>query len=104
MNRSADTSADIADWADPLDVITCDGCSRSFVTQDGPGMIAVIKGACPGCGGRFQLAGTAGAPHSAGARPRPPRARVTAESSASRGEEERRSFAQSPPSPRPPSS
>jgi hypothetical protein len=39
----------------PLDVIACDTCGRSFATQDGPGMLAVIKGPCPDCGGRFQL-------------------------------------------------
>lgn len=38
-----------------LDEITCDGCGRSFMTMDGPGMIAAIKGPCPNCGGRFRL-------------------------------------------------
>jgi rRNA maturation endonuclease Nob1 len=38
-----------------LDVIACDGCGRRFTTDDGPGMIASIKGPCPDCGGRFQL-------------------------------------------------
>ena len=38
-----------------LEVIACDGCGRSFATDDGPGMMAVIKGPCPDCGGRFQL-------------------------------------------------
>lgn len=42
----------------PLDLISCDGCGRSFVTLDGPGMIAAIKGPCPDCGGRFGLAST----------------------------------------------
>jgi hypothetical protein len=39
----------------PLDVIACDACGRNFATQDGLGMLAVIKGPCPDCGGRFQL-------------------------------------------------
>jgi hypothetical protein len=39
----------------PLDVIACDGCGRRFATDDGAGMIAVIKGPCPDCGGRFML-------------------------------------------------
>ena len=38
-----------------LDVIACVDCGRSFATQDGPGMIAIIKGPCPDCGGRFEL-------------------------------------------------
>jgi rRNA maturation endonuclease Nob1 len=38
-----------------LEVIRCDGCGRSFATEDGPGMIAVIKGSCPDCGGTFRL-------------------------------------------------
>lgn len=38
-----------------LDWITCDDCARSFETNDGRGMIAAIKGACPNCGGRFVL-------------------------------------------------
>jgi hypothetical protein len=42
----------------PLDVIACDTCGRSFATHDGPGMLAVIKGPCPDCGGRFQLTET----------------------------------------------
>jgi hypothetical protein len=41
---------------EPLDVIACDGCGRHFATTDGPGMIAAIKGPCPDCGGRFELA------------------------------------------------
>jgi hypothetical protein len=39
----------------PLDLIACGGCGRRFATDDGPGMIAAIKGPCPDCGGRFQL-------------------------------------------------
>lgn len=39
----------------PLHLIACDGCGRRFATDDGPGMIALLKGPCPGCGGRFQL-------------------------------------------------
>jgi hypothetical protein len=38
-----------------LDLIACDGCGRTFATEDGPGMIAAIVGPCPDCGGRFQL-------------------------------------------------
>ena len=38
-----------------LELIACDRCGRHFATDDGPGMIALIKGACPDCGGRFQL-------------------------------------------------
>ena len=49
--RRSETASD----ATPLDVIACDGCGRSFATEDGPGMIAVIKGPCPDCGGRFRL-------------------------------------------------
>lgn len=41
-----------------LDLISCDGCGRTFTTQDGPGMLTAIKGACPDCGGQFHLAGT----------------------------------------------
>jgi hypothetical protein len=39
-----------------LDLIACDGCGRSFTTEDGPGMIAAISGQCPDCGGSFALA------------------------------------------------
>jgi hypothetical protein len=39
----------------PLEMIACDGCGRRFTTDDGPGMIALIKGTCPDCGGRFGL-------------------------------------------------
>lgn len=38
-----------------LDVIACDGCGRCFATEDGAGMLAVIKGPCPDCGGHFEL-------------------------------------------------
>jgi hypothetical protein len=38
-----------------MDRISCEGCDRSFLTIDGPGMIASIKGPCPSCGGRFVL-------------------------------------------------
>jgi len=38
-----------------MDMIACGGCGRSHVTNDGPGMIAAIKGPCPSCGGRFAL-------------------------------------------------
>jgi hypothetical protein len=40
-----------------LEVIACDGCGRRFATDDGPGMLALIKGTCPDCGGRFQMVG-----------------------------------------------
>ena len=39
-----------------LDLIACAGCGRTFVTTDGPGMMAALVGPCPDCGGRFQLA------------------------------------------------
>lgn len=38
-----------------LEEIACDGCKRSFMAMDGPGMIAAIQGPCPDCGGRFRL-------------------------------------------------
>jgi hypothetical protein len=38
-----------------LDLIACDRCGRSFATEDGPGMLAAIKGPCPECGGTFQM-------------------------------------------------
>jgi len=38
-----------------LELISCDGCGRHFTTDDGPGMIAMIKGSCPDCGGSFRL-------------------------------------------------
>jgi hypothetical protein len=38
-----------------LEVIACDGCGRFFATDDGPGMMAVLKGPCPDCGGHFEL-------------------------------------------------
>lgn len=37
------------------DLIACDGCGRSFMTIDGPGMIAALQGPCPDCGGQFRL-------------------------------------------------
>jgi hypothetical protein len=40
------------------DLIECDGCGRSFVSDDAAGMLAAIKGTCPTCGGTFRL-GTA---------------------------------------------
>jgi rRNA maturation endonuclease Nob1 len=40
---------------DLLDLIRCDGCGRWFPTTDGPGMIRIIKGSCPDCGGTFHL-------------------------------------------------
>jgi hypothetical protein len=39
----------------PLDEIACDGCGRSVMSTDGPGLIAVIEGPCPDCGGTFEL-------------------------------------------------
>lgn len=41
---------------DQLAMIVCTGCGRCFATEDGPGMVAAIKGSCPECGGRFRLA------------------------------------------------
>ena len=41
-----------------LDVIACDGCGRCFATEDGAGMLAMIKGPCPDCGGHFELLDT----------------------------------------------
>jgi hypothetical protein len=38
-----------------MDMIACDGCGRPVVTNDGPGMMAALKGPCPSCGGRFAL-------------------------------------------------
>jgi len=38
-----------------MDMIVCDGCSRSVVTNNGRAMISAIKGPCPSCGGRFTL-------------------------------------------------
>jgi hypothetical protein len=37
------------------------------MSTDGPGLIAVIKGPCPDCGGRFQLTRIAGVPTSSDA-------------------------------------
>jgi hypothetical protein len=48
----------------PLDEIACDGCGRSMMSTDGPGLIAVIKGPCPDCGGAFHLVHVAGVPPS----------------------------------------
>jgi hypothetical protein len=48
----------VLDRTPRLDVIACDGCGRCFATGDGPGMLAVIKGPCPDCGGRFKLLDT----------------------------------------------
>jgi PHP family Zn ribbon phosphoesterase len=64
MSTSHDPSRPLPpDAADGrLDVIACDRCGRSFATEDGPGMLAAIKGACPECGGTFQMiAGSEGA-------------------------------------------
>ena len=36
--------------------IECDGCGRSFLTDDAAGMLAAIKGPCPSCGGVFRAA------------------------------------------------
>jgi hypothetical protein len=57
------------------DMIECDGCGRGFVTDDATGMLAAIKGPCPGCGGTFRLAGEVGAhrPAKLVTSPRPPR-------------------------------
>jgi rRNA maturation endonuclease Nob1 len=43
--------------------IECDGCGRSFRTED-PGMLGAIKGPCPTCGGTFRL-GDVAAPQQA---------------------------------------
>jgi hypothetical protein len=55
--RAAETERDAS-----LDLIACQGCGRCFATDDGPGMIAAIKGPCPDCGGRFRLAEAPTAP------------------------------------------
>src|SRR5204863_8299959 len=53
------------------ELIECDDCGRSFVTDDAAGMLAVIKGPCPSCGGTFRLAlAVVGAPAQPGAAPR----------------------------------
>lgn len=56
------------------DLIECDGCGRSFLTDDASGMLAAIKGPCPACGGEFRLgvpvAGQPGAMHTV-SRPKP---------------------------------
>jgi hypothetical protein len=44
----------------PLDEIACDGCGRSVMSTDGPGLIEVIVGPCPDCGGAFRLVRIAG--------------------------------------------
>ena len=44
------------------DLIECDGCGRSFTTDDAAEMLAAIKGPCPSCGGRFVLATLAASP------------------------------------------
>jgi len=36
-------------------LIECDGCGRSFTTDDPIAMLAAIKGPCPSCGGTFCL-------------------------------------------------
>lgn len=56
-----------------LELIGCDGCGRHFATDDGPGMIAVVVGPCPDCGGRFELVDAATDPASRD--PEPLRAR-----------------------------
>jgi rRNA maturation endonuclease Nob1 len=43
------------------DQIECDGCGRSFTTDDPHGMIAAITGPCPSCGGTFRLVQSVGA-------------------------------------------
>ncbi len=57
MNERAETGSTSARPSDRdhLELISCEGCGRSFATPDGPGMIASIKGPCPDCGGRFAL-------------------------------------------------
>jgi hypothetical protein len=53
--KAARTTAATSVRDQPLDLIACDGCGRRFATDDGPGMIAAIKGPCPDCGGRFEM-------------------------------------------------
>jgi hypothetical protein len=36
-------------------LIECDGCGRSFTSDEPVAMIAAIKGPCPSCGGSFRL-------------------------------------------------
>lgn len=36
--------------------IECDGCGRSFATEDPVGMLDAITGMCPTCGGSFRVA------------------------------------------------
>ena len=45
-----------------FDLIACDGCGRSFLTEDAGAMLAAIKGPCPTCGGSFRLASAAAHP------------------------------------------
>lgn len=52
-----------------LELIACARCGRHFATDDGPGMIAVIVGPCPDCGGRFELVDQAPARRSLRAMP-----------------------------------
>jgi hypothetical protein len=56
IEGSKDSQSDRGSTREKLDEIACDGCGRWFLTTDGPGMIAVIKGPCPDCGGAFRLA------------------------------------------------
>ena len=48
-------------------LIACDGCGRSFKTDDAVGMLAAIKGPCPSCGGTFLLAPLGATPSADGA-------------------------------------
>jgi len=57
------------------DLITCDGCGRSFTTDHAVEMLAAIKGPCPSCGGTFLLTTPAGAPSGAPGPSAPPTAR-----------------------------
>ena len=47
------------------DLIACDGCGRSFMTDDAVAMLAAIKGPCPSCGGTFRHAPLAATPAAA---------------------------------------
>jgi hypothetical protein len=53
-----DGRGSVLDPIPQLDVIACDGCGRCFATEDGSGMLAVLEGPCPDCGGRFELLDT----------------------------------------------
>lgn len=57
MSHHAEAGGDkgVLDPTPRLDVIACDGCGRCFATEDGAGMLAVLKGPCPDCGGHFEL-------------------------------------------------